>query len=317
MLEKSQIVFGGQILVTVLGLFNTGSSFYLILGHLRYYLVPRFQKRIVRILILIPIYSFFSSLSYALVTYGHHLTRIRDIYETFVVYNFFMLFCEYLAPHNEGRRSILSLKGPAMNPPPFCFWNFDPSNPFFLERCLLGVLQYPFLKSIGTIVAIALEIGLGWSMQPFMSLLNFATVSLAMFSMISFYIPIHHEIYRFGPVGQFLSVKFVVFFQLWLGIMLGPVSDSLAQQLKVDPHLFKVYSEAVIISLEMTVASILHLRFFSFKGYIPKQPYKNLSVFGTLQQIGSWRDFVEAVQLARKFEYFVQNDREYEPLLPR
>jgi hypothetical protein len=75
--------------------------------YLRYYTNPAEQRWIVRILFIVPVYSFESWIS--LLFFEHnayyvYFNAVRDCYEAFVIYNFLSLCYEYLG----GEGTIMS-----------------------------------------------------------------------------------------------------------------------------------------------------------------------------------------------------------------
>ncbi|KAK5855898.1 hypothetical protein PBY51_007532 [Eleginops maclovinus] len=75
--------------------------------HLRSYSVPNEQRYIIRILFIVPVYSFDSWLSLLFISndqYYVYFDSIRDCYEAFVIYNFLSLSFEYLG----GESAIMS-----------------------------------------------------------------------------------------------------------------------------------------------------------------------------------------------------------------
>lgn len=86
-------------------------SFYTIFLHLKNYRRPDLQRLTIRILLMyislirIPIYGFSSLISLSSHRIAFFVDSIRDIYEGFVVYSFFVLLINYL----DGERAILEL----------------------------------------------------------------------------------------------------------------------------------------------------------------------------------------------------------------
>lgn len=75
--------------------------------HLKNYTVPNEQRYIIRILFIVPIYSFDSWLSLLFIgnnQYYVYFNSVRDCYEAFVIYSFLSLCFEYLG----GESAIMS-----------------------------------------------------------------------------------------------------------------------------------------------------------------------------------------------------------------
>ncbi|OUC41109.1 hypothetical protein D917_03619 [Trichinella nativa] len=78
-----------------LALLITGHQIY---QHLRWYTCPSEQRWIIRILFIVPIYSFDSWLSILFFANNVYIyfNTVRDVYEAFVIYSFLSLCYEYL-----------------------------------------------------------------------------------------------------------------------------------------------------------------------------------------------------------------------------
>jgi hypothetical protein len=87
------ILFGG-IGALFAGLAIFASSF-LIIAHLRFYTNPNHQRYIIRILMMVPVYSIYSVLSLFFWEQRVFLALLRDSYEAYVMYQFFALCLQY------------------------------------------------------------------------------------------------------------------------------------------------------------------------------------------------------------------------------
>jgi hypothetical protein len=76
-------------------------SLWLIYKHLRNYNEPHLQRPIVRILLMVPIYAINSWVSLRYVHVSLYLDLIRDAYEAYVVYQFFVLLVEFIDSHDN------------------------------------------------------------------------------------------------------------------------------------------------------------------------------------------------------------------------
>jgi hypothetical protein len=68
----------------VFALLATLLSLYLILKHVKYFTVPNHQVLIIRIIVMVPIYSLCSWLSLPLYHYAIYIDLIRDLYVSVV-----------------------------------------------------------------------------------------------------------------------------------------------------------------------------------------------------------------------------------------
>ena len=107
-------------------LMSGGLSFYMIQRHLRNYTTPRIQRYIIRvkdineILLMVPLYSICALLAFVYINDAVYISIIRDIYEGYVVFNFLLLFLEYLGTSENVRLERLhAVENIAMPPPWF------------------------------------------------------------------------------------------------------------------------------------------------------------------------------------------------------
>lgn len=70
------------------------------------FLVVNFSADIVRLLLMVPIYAIVSLASYIFWNHAIPITLVRDSYESFVLYSFFYLLLQYLAPTTEGQKEV-------------------------------------------------------------------------------------------------------------------------------------------------------------------------------------------------------------------
>lgn len=141
-----------KILVGVAGFssfFGTLVSLISIWLHLKNYTRPRWQRCVVRILWMCPVYAITSWLSLISLEAAYYLDTVRDVYEAFVIYSFFDLLVYFLG----GERNLL-ISSHEKNLTPH-YWplnhilpDFDIGDPYsflFLKR---GILQFVFVKPL-------------------------------------------------------------------------------------------------------------------------------------------------------------------------
>nr|KAJ3423156.1 hypothetical protein HK105_001282 [Polyrhizophydium stewartii] len=254
---------GGALMVSTVAL-----SLHLTFRHLQNYTRPPLQRPITRILLMVPLYSICSWLSFVTIEWATYISVVRDCYEGFVVYNFFILCLEYLGPNEASRERALANK---------------------------PLMQYVFVRVATTSAAVVMEVAKVYcpeSMSPhfghmYTTIANAVSVGLAMFTLISFYLPIRGDISQFRPVGQFLSIKFVIFFQFWLGIAIKlMVSNGLVRSNGVwTVEQFSMLLQNFIINLEMMIAAILHVWAFDYT------PFRTLTGEPMPITIGLWDSF--------------------------
>lgn len=101
------------------------------------------------------------------------------------------------------------------------------------------------------------------------TIINNLSVSCALYGLVLFYHAAHELLLPFRPFAKFLSVKAVVFFSFWQGVIL-----SIAIRIGVlrDVESFTANEQATglqdfLICLEMAIAAVTHYYVFSFTEY--------------------------------------------------
>jgi hypothetical protein len=257
---------------------------------------------------MVPIYAVCSFASFYFLRISLYIQLIRDSYEGFVVYNFLNLFLEYLGPDEDARRLILSTKPTRMAPPPWFCFTYNPSSLIFLSLCKIGVLQYWFIRITTAVIGIVMEymgILCHGSMSPqhgnfYITVMNSISMGTAMFTLIAYYLPTRIDISRHAPVSQFMSIKFVIFFQFWLGLLMnvfvqqGMLKPS--DMISIDQ--LSVLLPNLLTCIEMMIASIWHLWAFDYHCFITTEPigFKN-----ALWDSFYWLDLVYDIEFAANF----------------
>jgi len=200
--------------------------------HLRWYTNPAEQRWIVRILFIVPIYSFYSWVSLLFFnseSYYVYFFTVRDCYEAFVIYNFLSLCYEYLG----GEGNIMSeIRGKPIR-----------SNCMYGTCCLVGktytigflrfckqvTLQFCLVKPIMAFVIIILQ-SFGhyrdgdWSPNGgylYITIIYNISVTLALYGLFLFYFATKDLLMPFEPVLKFCTVKSVIFLSFWQGVLLA------------------------------------------------------------------------------------------------
>ncbi|KAF9578683.1 hypothetical protein BGW38_005406, partial [Lunasporangiospora selenospora] len=220
---------------------------------------PSEQRHIMRIILMIPIYAVISFLSYRFYKESIYYETIRDCYEAFVIYSFFILLLTYLGDDNETQRSKIT--GPDRRRllyPLNCFY-FNPLHEYFLYYMKYGILQYVAIKPATTMAAVVLQyFGLYCETQYdfhfgmiYLTIINFTSVSVALYCL-------------------FLCVKMVVFFCYWQTLLLSLLG---AMGLFTPENNWSVLNveqgiSSILICSEMVVFAILHVYSFSYLPYV-------------------------------------------------
>ena len=141
---------------------------------------------------MIPIYAVISFLSYRFYREAIYYETIRDCYEAFVIYSFFILLLTYLGDDAHTQRSKItgSEKRQLMFPLNCLYYN--PLHENFLHWMKYGILQYVAIKPLCTIAAVVLQyFGLYCETEynfhfgmVYITIVNFISVSVALYCMV-------------------------------------------------------------------------------------------------------------------------------------
>ncbi|CAG8559183.1 5316_t:CDS:2, partial [Funneliformis mosseae] len=142
----------------ILAFLATALSIFSVWSHFKHYRKPSLQRYVVRIIIMVPIYSISSYISLASTNAALYVDGIRDIYEAFVIYCFFNLLVNYL----DGERSLLILlhgrpPTPHLFPINIFVKDMDIGDPYAFLFVKRGILQYVYLKPILTVLTMILK----------------------------------------------------------------------------------------------------------------------------------------------------------------
>jgi hypothetical protein len=130
-------------------------SGFLLLQHLRHFTVPQQQRYIVRIIIIVPLYSLYSFFSMIFVSASVYLAILRDAYEAFAFLQFFKLCCFFVGGEEE-LSSLLAGEPPLSLPFPLHRWQVK-LGPGFLRVIKLCILQYVIVRPLSSLAAIVCQ----------------------------------------------------------------------------------------------------------------------------------------------------------------
>lgn len=294
------------------GLFTWAALFitsYQIYQHLKYYSCPTEQRWIVRILFIVPIYSFDSWLSLLISSNNVYIyfNSIRDCYEAFVIYSFLSLCYEYLG----GESNIMAeIRGKPIRPTNYytctCCLQGTQYTIEFLRFCKQATLQFCFIKPIMAILTLFLtSIGMyeegNWSTSQgyiWITITYNVSISLALYGLFLFYTATRDLLSPYRPVLKFLTVKSVIFLSFWQGFLLAILAAFSVIDNVLDDEGNEIISRATIaagwqnffICIEMFFAAIALRYAFGVSAYAEAHSVNNPQGGGravTLQSISS------------------------------
>jgi hypothetical protein len=273
--------------------FSVGISCWLVLQHALHYLKPYEQKQyvlctpldlvgllhsIIRILVMIPIYSvvsFFSLLFYQKAVY---LELLRNCYEAYVVASFFTLMCHYVAPNLHEQKAYFRKLQP--NPWIFPLVRVKPprSGLTYFNIIYVGIFQFCITRPLFTLIAIIAQAHHTYcssSTEPkhgyiWIVLLQGAFILIAMYCLVQFYSQLKKDLSPHKPFLKVVCIKlvmFLCFWQTWILGLLARKGGPLRSTTYVSPLDIHLAIPCILICFEMTVFACLHQWAFPWKPY--------------------------------------------------
>ncbi|KAK0624462.1 Transmembrane protein 184-like protein [Lasiodiplodia hormozganensis] len=243
------------------------------------YRKPLLQRYVVRILLMVPIFSIASWASLISLTAAFWIAPLRDVYEAFTIYTFFQLLINFIG----GERALIILMHgrppvPHLWPLNYVLPKVDISDPHTFLAIKRGILQYTWVKpilAIATIIMkatgtyqegyIALSSGYFWS-----SLIYNVSISVSLYALAMFWVCMAHDLKPFRPMPKFLCIKGIIFASYWQGfflsilVWLGAIPDDVPGY---TPDNLAASIQDALICFEMPVFAIAHWYAFSHHDY--------------------------------------------------
>lgn len=310
----------GWIVSGFFALVASVTSFWLIWKHLTYYTYPLQQRHIVRMLFMVPIYAVVSWMSYFFFRQAIYYETIRDCYEAVVITSFFYLLLQYVGDTRAEQHAVfrnVKLKKWFW---PMGFWKYRPTGLHFLWLMKISILQYAIVRPTCTIAAVVLEyFGLycldSWAPQfghIWISITISLSVTVAMYCIIQFYLPIEKELKPYSPVLKFLAVKSVVFLTFWQDSFL-----SILVFFKViKPTTYMSSDEvqaginALLETFEMVIFAFLHIKAFTYLIYRPQDHTRTTSRWRAFVDVIDFRDWARQMKESSRYIYAKSRGRE-------
>ncbi|XP_073022171.1 uncharacterized protein [Primulina eburnea] len=270
-------------------------AIYHIYKHLLNYTESIYQRYIVRIIFMVPVYALMSFLSLVLNNSSIYFDSIREIYEAWVIYNFLSLCLAWVGGPGAV---VLSLTGKILKPNwclMTCCFPPIPLDGRFIRRCKQGCLQFVILKPILVIVTLILyakgnyEDGNFNPGQSYLYLTIIYTISysVALYALAVFYVACRDLLQPFNPVPKFIIIKSVVFLTYWQGVLVFLAAKSGLINDTEEAAEFQNF----IICVEMLIAAIGHLYAFPYKEYAGANIGSNLGFTESLAHALKLNDF--------------------------
>ncbi|KAG4916755.1 hypothetical protein JHK87_054312 [Glycine soja] len=239
--------------------------------HLLSYTEPTYQRYIVRIIFMVPVYALMSFLSLVIPESSIYFNSIREVYEAWVIYNFLSLCLAWVGGPGAV---VISLSGRVLKPS-FCLMTCCfppiPLDGRFIRKCKQGCLQFVILKPILVVVTLILYVkgkykdGNFNPKQSYLYLTIIYTISytMALYVLALFYVACKDLLQPFNPVPKFIIIKSVVFLTYWQGVLFFLAAKSGFIEDADEAALLQNF----IICVEMLVASVGLFYAFPYKEY--------------------------------------------------
>ncbi|KAL4599762.1 hypothetical protein ACB092_11G149700 [Castanea dentata] len=263
--------------------------------HLMNYTEPTYQRFIVRIIFMVPVYALMSFLSLVLPAASIYFNSFREVYEAWVIYNFLSLCLGWVGGPGAV---VLSLSGRVLKPSWYlmtCCFPPIPLDGRFIRRCKQGCLQFVILKPILVAVTLILyakgkyEDGNFSPNQSYLYLTIIYTISytMALYALALFYLACKDLLQPFNPVPKFILIKSVVFLTYWQGVLVFLAAKSGFIKDAEEAAEFQNF----IICVEMLIAAVGHLYAFPYKEYAGANIGVSRGLTGSLAHALKLNDF--------------------------
>ncbi|KAF2089426.1 DUF300-domain-containing protein [Saccharata proteae CBS 121410] len=243
------------------------------------YRKPLLQRYVVRILLMVPIYSASSWASLISLKAAFLIDPFRDVYEAFTIYTFFQLLINFIG----GERALIILmhgRPPVSHlwPLNYCLAKVDISDPHTFLAIKRGILQYTWVKpllAIATIIMkatgtyqegyIGLTSGYFWS-----GLIYNVSITVSLYALAMFWVCMHEDLKPFRPMPKFLCIKGIIFASYWQGfflsilVWLGALPDNVPGY---TPDNLAASIQDALICFEMPLFAVAHWYAFSWHDY--------------------------------------------------
>eukprot|EP00051_Salpingoeca_urceolata_P016699 m.223563 g.223563 ORF g.223563 m.223563 type:complete len:495 (+) comp18755_c0_seq8:113-1597(+) len=253
-------------------------SIYEVSEHLAHWHQPELQILVVRILWMVPIYALDSLLALRFNYMAVYLDSAREVYESYVIYNFMAFLCTYVKQSTSLERRSLECELVA-HPTPLCWlkpWRIGGD---FFSKCTDGVNSYVVVQLWCASVALVGNLTNSYeegdlsfgSLYMYLALATSTAQTWAMYCLILFYTTFHKELAPMNPVAKLLAIKAIVFFSFWQGVAISLlVHWGLIDEVAVvRGHSFRVATglQDFLVCIEMLFAAIAHHYIFSYRDF--------------------------------------------------
>ena len=273
----------------IFALVAIGMTLVQIIQHFVHKTHPPSQKRIMRIIAMVPIYAITSWISILFFESAIYMDFIKSCFEAYVIYCFLLLLTKYLGGH-RGVEEVIEAKGYIKLPPPFCCIK-PPATKRSIWYFKIGILQYTWINPLCSAIAVVLNLA-GvyangqWKFNrgfPYIIIIINISQTIALYILVTFYTNTKEDLRPFKPLPKFLVIKLIVFFIFWQTVLMsGLAAVHILRNTSCNPDANrncngskigftveeeKILLENILICVEMFFFSIAHHFIFSWKPY--------------------------------------------------
>ncbi|BBN04893.1 hypothetical protein MPTK1_3g08600 [Marchantia polymorpha subsp. ruderalis] len=255
----------------------------LMMQHRYHWVKPEQQKQIMIIICMAPLYAVTSFFGLVEVRAGEVfftiLESIKECYEALVIASFLKLMYCYLNVSTSSNAVPDEIKGRLIHHT-FPITLFQPHEVKLDQKTLkllqLWTWQFVVIRPALSVLVVSLEaldMYEGWLSWAITLVLN-CSVTLAMYSLITFYHVFAKELAPHNPLAKFICIKGVVFFSFWQGIVLSLLAYSgviRAEHKFLDLSQVEEAYQNLFVCIEMVFFGMFQMYAFSPKEYYSTQ----------------------------------------------
>lgn len=310
-------------------------------SHLRHFREPFIQRKILAILMMVPIYGITSFVSLVAPVLRGYVDIIKDFYESYVIYQFLSFLIAVLGKGSNNRDAVVDLlarHADHLKPPMKCLkccFHEDPhesdralASAVLLESQILA-MQFVLVRPLTSLSSFVVDMLDEDNSMPtwdpryprfYIVMIQNVSVFCAFAGLLKFYHAVHEDIEWCRPWPKFLCIKGVVFMTFWQGLAISLLANAAedkfgANDEDFDPREWTARIQDMLICVEMLFFSLAH--FFTFptdeweEGY---RPAESSARFGDKIALGDFVSDVKYVVGSRKSGNY--HDEENGKILP-
>jgi Organic solute transporter Ostalpha len=239
--------------------------------HFAHYVSP-LQRYYIRILLMVPIYSIESWFALQFRDQRLWFQVGRETYEAYTIFNFYMLLLDFLGGRHALKVTLSQMNRNAYMIFPCCCLRPWKMGPQFISRTSFGVYQYTVLRLLLSVLTIIASYG-GWygegnydwsQLYPWNVFIINASQCWAIYCLIIFYAELQDLLRPIRPLGKFITVKLVVFFSWYQGIIIGLLVTfgAIRSTLNFTQDELASFIQDFLVVIEMAFAAVAHHMFF-------------------------------------------------------